>query len=333
MSAREAARRTRVARSLALEPLERALVTAEALLGTKVIGQPGAAGLCPAIMLDRVIPERCVAVAIAAPADPLRRRFVVELEPRIARSLVDRLLGVAEPPPVDAPLSEGEAGVLLYLAGALVAALAEGEYHVVGMLTSRASVRAALAEGDLSFWPIRLRIGSVEATLRLWLPEHFPALAVPRRAPPALAALKLELRLFRGRARLVAHELASAAAGDILLLDEPAPVGELFGEVIGSKRTLLRCELDKDHLIIREVVPGRDAAASTGKNMSRTEAEEGLARALDAEVELTIDVARVRLRLGELARLRPGEVLGTAVDVGERVLVRAGDLDVAEGEL
>ncbi len=331
-----------MARRLGLSGVAPALRAAEALLGAEVAAEPGTVGICPSTLLDRVVPERCVAVAIASSDDPLRRRFLVELEAAMARALVDRLLGAAEPTPIEAPLAEGEAGVLLYLAARLLAELG-GSHRVVAVLGSRAGLRKALDEGDLAFWPVRVRVGArsgvaTEGTLRVWLSEPSGASVEsppsPSPAPAALAALPVGLRLFRGRARLRVDELGELDVGDAILFDEAAEEGELFAEVEGSRRALLRCRLDGSNVVVQEIVPGRDAGRRRGgKAMSQADAEGGLALAGDVEVELTVDVARLRLRLGELARIRPGEVLGTGVEVGERVRVRAGELDVAEGEL
>jgi flagellar motor switch/type III secretory pathway protein FliN len=48
---------------------------------------------------------------------------------------------------------------------------------------------------------------------------------------------------------------------------------------------------------------------------------------------VSIEVARVSMRIDELAALAPGEVLATGRSIGERVTLRAGDRAVATGEL
>jgi type III secretion system YscQ/HrcQ family protein len=339
MTAGEAARRSRMARSLDLGDLERAAAAVGILLDAPITVAPAPIGICPSRLLDRVVPERCVAVAVASPIDPLRRRIVVEIDAAMARALVDRLLGATEPTAVEAPLGEGEAGMLLYLAARTVAETTRGTYQVVTVLTSRAALRAALDDGDLAFLPVRLEVASTQGMLRVWLPAELPPAEPSARAPVALGSLPISLRLFRGYARLTGDELARLAAGDAVLLDDAVMDGELLAEALGSSRTLLRCRLDGTTVVVQEVVPRRAAGAratsgeSEGNAMSRSEAEMSLERVGDVEVELTVDVARLRLRLGELARIRPGEVLGTVVDVGERVRLRAGELDVAEGEL
>jgi type III secretion system YscQ/HrcQ family protein len=331
MSRGEAARRSRIARRLDLAALDRAASAARGLFGAAPALLTEPVGLCPSAMLDRVIPERCLAVLVAAPADPLRRRFVLELGSATARGLVDRLLGAASTY-IEAPLSEGELGALLYAAARLVAEAGGGALQVLGVATTREALREALGAGDLAFWPVRFDLDGLEGALRVWLSDE--SLAGPPRArpPAALAALPLSLHLFRGRARLLVRELTELAPGDAVVLDEATEEGELLGEVEGSRRALLRCRLDHGQVVVQEIISGREAG-SPGGTMNEAEVHQGLERAGDVEVELTVDVARLRLRLAELARLCAGEVLGTAVDVGAHVRLRAGELDVAEGEL
>lgn len=63
----------------------------------------------------------------------------------------------------------------------------------------------------------------------------------------------------------------------------------------------------------------------------RTEAM--LRAAGDAPVDVVVEVARIAMPLGELAALRPGEVLVTGRALGERVTLRVGERTIALGEL
>jgi len=65
-----------------------------------------------------------------------------------------------------------------------------------------------------------------------------------------------------------------------------------------------------------------------------TQGTEALLRAAgDAPVDVVVELARVALPLGELAALRPGEVLVTGRSLGERVTLRVGERILAQGEL
>ena len=53
----------------------------------------------------------------------------------------------------------------------------------------------------------------------------------------------------------------------------------------------------------------------------------------DSPIELSVEVARFRLSVEELAAMRPGEILISGRQIGEPVVLRAGDKAVAKGEL
>lgn len=53
----------------------------------------------------------------------------------------------------------------------------------------------------------------------------------------------------------------------------------------------------------------------------------------EAPVEVSIELARVRLTLGELEALRVGEVVVTGAPIREHVRLRVGDVVIGEGEL
>jgi type III secretion system YscQ/HrcQ family protein len=55
--------------------------------------------------------------------------------------------------------------------------------------------------------------------------------------------------------------------------------------------------------------------------------------AVDAPIELQVEVARFSLTLAELQRLRPGDVLATGRRIGEHVKLRIAGQAFAEGEL
>lgn len=53
----------------------------------------------------------------------------------------------------------------------------------------------------------------------------------------------------------------------------------------------------------------------------------------DTPVQLTVELARLSVPLGELASLAPGAVLRTGRPLGEPVQLRAGDRVIGQGEL
>ena len=60
---------------------------------------------------------------------------------------------------------------------------------------------------------------------------------------------------------------------------------------------------------------------------------ETMDRVGDAPVFIAVELARFRLSVQELSKVRPGEVLGTGAKLGDRVALRVGDKIVARGEL
>jgi flagellar motor switch protein FliM len=55
--------------------------------------------------------------------------------------------------------------------------------------------------------------------------------------------------------------------------------------------------------------------------------------AADAPLELSIELARFSLTLGELQRTRPGDVLVTGRAIGESVTLRVAGRAIAQGDL
>lgn len=53
----------------------------------------------------------------------------------------------------------------------------------------------------------------------------------------------------------------------------------------------------------------------------------------DAPVEVSVELARIRLTLAELQALRVGEVVASGAPIGEHVRLRVGDVVIGEGEL
>ena len=76
---------------------------------------------------------------------------------------------------------------------------------------------------------------------------------------------------------------------------------------------------------------GHSRRAAAGEDTAAAETK--LTELDDAPIELSVELARFSLRLAEARQLRPGEVIGTGVRLGEHVRLRAGDAVVAEGEL
>src|SRR5690606_22198720 len=140
--------------------------------------------------------------------------------------------------PVEAPLTDAEAGILLYIAARLLFNISGGHKRVLGVLSSRAAFLSALDADALVVWPLTLRVGPAQGTLRVWAPAAAtlpPALSA---TPRALAALPLALHLCRGWTALRPSELMGLRPGDAVLIDRPTPPDALFALLQGARREL-----------------------------------------------------------------------------------------------
>ncbi|HEY7726514.1 MAG TPA: FliM/FliN family flagellar motor switch protein [Anaeromyxobacteraceae bacterium] len=296
----------------------------------------GFAALSPAAAaLGRRVAER-VAAALAAqlrapvhlegravPAEPgpgpgLVRRTVsfgalpapgaLELDAALAPRLLDLLAGGSgeAPPALEAtPVEEAALDLLL-----LVALAAAGEEPEVSALAPRLARAGAGPSSPLAV-EIAVEAGAARGRCRLLLPaEAVAALAPPAgELAPGIAALEVEAGLANGAADLPAAEIATLEPGDVLLLDEP---------------------------------PGRGAALLLPGLALRGREEEGALRVEEIAVTessaafpmvLTVEVARARVTLGDLARVEPGAALPLHAPRDGRVVLRLGDRVVARGRL
>jgi type III secretion protein Q len=110
--------------------------------------------------------------------------------------------------------------------------------------------------------------------------------------------------------------------------------GHARARLHGGKRLEIRCALEENGIVIESVDVDASAPAREVRKMQDGDTEKNVIdRAGDVPIELAIEIARFALPLAELATLRAGEVLVTGRAVGERVILRAGERAVAEGEL
>lgn len=285
------------------------------------------------------------------PADGAR--IAIEIEPRFAAIVVDRVLGgtAEDLPPDPGALGDVERGVLAYAVARALAASAPGSLRLATIVTSPAALAMALGRGPVVCWPARARLGAHVGAIRAWIPQaaldHTLATSTPGAHTESLGAISTTIVLEAGRASLLARELAELAPGDVIVLDD-APArpseGTLRGEVVARivrGAAEWRCAIDGDRFVVRATELGRPAARAASRGATMTTSDESnedrAARLLrvvgDAPVELVVELARFEMPLSELAALRPGEVLGTGRAIGERIVLRAGERIVAHGEL
>jgi type III secretion protein Q len=154
-----------------------------------------------------------------------------------------------------------------------------------------------------------LAAGAIRGRARLLVPpEAVRALAADAAWPDS--PLRLPASIRRGAASLLPAELDALEPGDVLLIEDPADGREAL------------------------VLPGGYRAAGRfGPDGFHVEETSMPTRTPQIPVTLEVELCRVDVPLGELARLAPGAVLPLAVDRRGQVTLRAGDRAMARGEL
>lgn len=332
----------RLARSLDASPFAAAAADLSPLLGGTLEIEPAALERWPAGAMGKRDDVPLVAIAIGDALAGPGVRLALELDPDLAGLLVDRALGAqdGEPRLSAGPASDGERGVLAYVAARALAP-AGGRLRVVAVLTSTASLHAAVGDGALSAWPARLSVGAVSGWARLWIPDAWSPPLVPRDPASWTRALEIELSIVAGHATLPAAELASLEPGDVLLPDTlsitRAPHSGEVSLVAASGGPAFRANLRADGALVlgeaaRDVLaPARPHRATVVADMQRPEPLSDAVN--EVPVELRVEIGRVIVRVADLAALRPGEILTTGSPVGARVVLRAAGEIVATGEL
>jgi type III secretion system YscQ/HrcQ family protein len=258
-------------------------------------------------------------------------RACLELEPRLAAVVVDRILGgdaKTVGPVVDLP-NDVELGALLYAA----ARLAGRGWFVRDVYADAKTIRDALGAHALCQQTLRVELGADAGIARLWLRDDFRAVE-PESAP---AAWPIEVAVIAARGVIGARELATLTAGDVIVLDDAfvtglAPLAGALELRAGGLR--IRCELRG-----RDMVAIASSADATPIARGRIEEEDDMpeetkdSALADVPIELTIEVARFSMTLAELVKLRAGEVVASGRALGETAVLRAHDRVIATGEL
>lgn len=166
-----------------------------------------------------------------------------------------------------------------------------------------------------------------------------------------LASCVVDVRV--ATASLSAAEVESLRPGDVLLVDAHAlDLSERGSSALAGNVDLLVGELKVADGILRadgvlewgaSILRGGEASRKpaympedqpleepTQPRVSGTVSRTAVA---DASLELSIEVARIRMRLEEISALQPGEVLRTGRRLGSTALIRAGEAPIAWGEL
>ena len=281
-------------------------------------------------------------------AGEAQRGFLLELEPSLAASLVDRALGGDGG--LSAPLGAGaigatERGILAYLAARALSALTFSPLRVRAVLPASEVPRDLFGDAPMPSLGLDLRLGEAEFKLRLFLDERNLSRPSQRPPRPLPAELELDLIVELGQARLRSAELMSARPGDILIVDElfcassRLPPSRLRARIEGGSRTNIWIRSDAAGLRVEAIettglkADPPVAEIRTMPMMTPTTTARLLETVGDARLELSIEIARLRLSLEELAALSEDMVLLSGRPLLEPVVLRLSGRPWAKGEL
>jgi type III secretion system YscQ/HrcQ family protein len=318
---------------------------ATALLGASVVVERAPLEHCPPGRLGSAVLDPLVAVVLSHESGTSTRLVALELEPRLAASVIDRALGGTggvDVPSVVVPLTDVERGALAYVAARLAAPLGLS-FVVRGVVTSPAALMGVLGDDGSAVQPARVEVGEDVGFARLWLPDSALdtlMLGETRGATEALRRVPVTIVLDAAWGELSTDELEALHVGDVVLLDGGwlAPShggfeGSVRGRIAGARRMELRCALEGDRTCVTAIDVGVDLGVTKGQKMDSDTTTKATERAADAPLEISVEIARFTMPLSEVGALAPGEVLATGQAIGGRVTLRANGAAVATGEL
>jgi flagellar motor switch/type III secretory pathway protein FliN len=248
--------------------------------------------------------------------------FLVCLDPRLCLAVTQRLVKNADTmvdplPPIEEPILGAVAALVSHLIDE--AAVGSPVRLGWGHLPEAKGQRFAL-EGILHWGQ-----GAYELVVVVDLPW------VPTREPrrpldlAALGTLPLSLRLRVGKSRLSTHELGRLSVGAVFLPGEDLWIdaqGKGRGELVTTEgEWSYPCEL---------VGPERIVLGPAAVNGAETTLGDVLA---EAPLTVELELGSVTLPARDFASLMPGDVVETAIHLGEPITLRIGGRAVASAEL
>jgi type III secretion protein Q len=237
---------------------------------------------------------------------------VLEVEASLAVALLDRLCGgPGAPAPASSftPLERAAVELATLSVLSAIGSLAEVEERLAPRLARQVGEPIGGLAVELA---VGLGAGTGAGRVRLVLPHAaVKALGEACAEDGPAETLALELSLRGGSAPLLPEEIATLATGDVVLLD-PLPPGRLTAVAPGGLRVV---GTESENALFVEEVRMPDVPSS------------------EWPIAVDVELARVPITLGELARLAPGAVLSLPIDRRGLVALKLGDRTVARGQL
>jgi flagellar motor switch protein FliN/FliY len=285
----------------------------------------------------------CPAVA-AALADGDGRWAVLGLPLALARRLVDLALGRAGGAGVEGP-STGEEGALLFALDRAAGDWLGGggaRFEIRGLLADVEQGAGLLPEGASWRVAARLTVAGIEGPVWLWCAAPATgarrARAMPASLPAAVAGWPAEAWVEVGVSRLPLAAIRDLAALDLVVLDHLAhPDGATGGGAArlvsgGFARTIRWLDATRFELV--SPAGGSHAMEARDEGEGPVRVETGPPEAGgEPEVAVRVEVARVRMTVGQVMGLLPGQVIELDRPVGAEVVLRVGDGRIAVGVL
>ena len=268
------------------------------LLGTNVeiAGRP-----LPAPAVRELGTARVVLSLEALPA-----AAALEVDVRLLARTVERLASGSPRTPAALTPCEIERSVLDLIA---LVAIDAARSPRLDPLVPRLTAAGEVASDALAV-ALELTVGEDRGRGRLLVPAAaIAALGGAVELHDALATLSVTASLREGTSSLAEEEFAALAPGDVLLLDEGTP----RAEVVLPGGLALRGHAEGSNFHVEEI------------SMTETQAS--------YPITLSVEVARVSITLGDLARLEPGAALPLGVAMEGAVVLRAGERAIARGQL
>lgn len=289
-------------------------------LGVEITVRDRAIHVCEPGGLRTALSEPLAAIVLRSD----RGTLALELSPRLATWAADRILG-GEGVASDTVLTDVERGALAY-AGARAA---DAAWKVIGVVTTVEAMVQALGDDGSVVRGWDVAVGEMRGVARVWIPDALSGSDDAASMP--LPALSLDVTLDAGTSTLAGSELVQLEHGDVVVLDEAWWPERCAAGVVGSSRTRWWCDATGR---CESIETGLDESPREGTRAMQDEGvTETMDRVGDAPVFIAVELARFRMSVEELSKVRPGEVLSTGAKLGERVALRVGDKIVARGEL
>ena len=283
---------------------EAAAVALSATLGetVRLVATPRPIAFTPAIGAARLGLALCALPACG----------VLEVDARFAASVVDVLAGGSGRVTGGVALTPIESAALELLA--LVALDGAASVPEIGALAPRLVREAGPDDVAALAVDLAIEIGALRGMARLVVPAAVVArlggtVLEQRQLSAAAASWRVPASLRSGTTTLRADELAALAPGDVVLLDESTREDLLY------------------------VPGGRVLAGHRDGDLFSFEESRMTPWTATFPVALAVEIARVELTLGDIARLEPGGVLPLHVSREGFVTLRAGERAVARGQL